>query len=42
MALINCPECNHQVSDTANTCPNCGFNLKEQAQFVPVVTRFQK
>ena len=42
MALINCPECNHQVSDTANTCPNCGFNLKEQVQFVPVVTPLSK
>lgn len=27
MALINCPECNHGVSDTADTCPNCGYNL---------------
>ena len=24
MALITCPECGHQVSDKANTCPNCG------------------
>jgi len=24
MALINCPECQHQISDQAPTCPNCG------------------
>ena len=27
MALIKCPECNHDVSDTAESCPNCGFSL---------------
>lgn len=25
MALINCPECGHQMSDTATKCPNCGY-----------------
>lgn len=29
MALMNCPECNHQVSDKATFCPNCGFPIKE-------------
>lgn len=29
MALINCPECNHQVSDKAQSCPNCGYPLIE-------------
>jgi DNA-directed RNA polymerase subunit RPC12/RpoP len=24
MALINCDECGHQVSDQAFKCPNCG------------------
>lgn len=24
MALIKCPECQHAVSDTAKSCPNCG------------------
>jgi rubrerythrin len=24
MALIDCPECGHQVSDAAETCPSCG------------------
>lgn len=27
MALINCPECNKQISDKANACPNCGFPI---------------
>ena len=27
MALINCPECNHQVSTDAVACPNCGRPL---------------
>lgn len=27
MALINCPECGHQVSDKAATCPNCGVAI---------------
>ncbi len=29
MALIDCPECGHQVSDAADTCPSCGLRLKE-------------
>lgn len=28
MALINCPECNTQVSDTAVSCPSCGYSFK--------------
>ena len=28
MALINCPECNKQVSEHAQTCPNCGFQIE--------------
>lgn len=27
MALINCPECNKDVSDTALSCPHCGFRV---------------
>lgn len=30
MALIKCPECGHEnVSDTATSCPNCGFNVRD-------------
>lgn len=25
MALIDCPECSHRISDQSNSCPNCGF-----------------
>ena len=28
MALINCPECNKEISDQANSCPECGYVLK--------------
>ena len=27
MALINCPECNAQISDAATACPRCGAPL---------------
>lgn len=27
MSLINCPECNNNVSDIATTCPHCGYPL---------------
>lgn len=29
MALINCPECNHQVSDQALKCTSCGTQLRK-------------
>ncbi|MBU1873716.1 MAG: zinc ribbon domain-containing protein [Bacteroidota bacterium] len=29
MSLIACPECNKQISDTVNVCPNCGFQLTQ-------------
>lgn len=27
--LVNCPECNNQVSHEATTCPHCGYNVIE-------------
>jgi hypothetical protein len=27
MALINCPECKKEVSNSAKNCPHCGFQL---------------
>ena len=27
MALINCPECGKEISERANSCPNCGFPI---------------
>lgn len=30
MALVKCPECGREnVSNSAQACPNCGFNVKE-------------
>lgn len=30
MALINCPECGRQVSDSAPQCPGCGYIISKQ------------
>ncbi len=27
MALISCPECSKEISDSAKQCPNCGYKL---------------
>ncbi len=32
MALINCPECNKEISDTVKICPHCGYRLKKVKQ----------
>lgn len=29
MALINCPECDREISDKAKQCPHCGFPLEK-------------
>lgn len=31
MALINCPECNKEISDKATVCPNCGYPIQKQS-----------
>jgi DNA-directed RNA polymerase subunit M/transcription elongation factor TFIIS len=28
MAIINCPECGHKMSDKASECPNCGMPIE--------------
>lgn len=35
MALIHCPECNSQISDKANTCPNCGYPMDSEMCLCP-------
>ncbi len=30
MSLINCPECNKEISDKAASCPHCGFPLLQE------------
>ena len=38
MALINCPECRKEVSDSAKKCPNCGYNLrKKNNRVLPII-----
>lgn len=32
MALIKCPECGNKVSTSAETCPHCGYPIKEWMQ----------
>lgn len=27
MAIITCPECKKKISETADSCPNCGYKL---------------
>lgn len=27
MALIECPECGNMVSDSASSCPRCGYSF---------------
>lgn len=34
MALIECPECQSQVSDQAESCPKCGYPLEKQREAV--------
>lgn len=29
MAIVNCRECNHEVSDKAIDCPKCGAQLRK-------------
>lgn len=29
MALVTCPECGKEISDTAKSCPNCGFDIQK-------------
>lgn len=31
MALIKCPECNNKISDKAEVCPKCGYELNKNA-----------
>lgn len=33
MALVSCPECRTQISDSALMCPKCGHPLGQQRMF---------
>ena len=34
MAMINCPECKAEVSDSALKCPSCGFQLRKSKRSI--------
>ncbi|WP_175735510.1 zinc-ribbon domain-containing protein [Burkholderia ambifaria] len=38
MALINCPECGHEVSTSAKACPVCGFPVARKELFKKAAT----
>jgi len=31
VALVNCPECKREVSDTSLRCPHCGYKIKDSS-----------
>lgn len=35
MALVECPECSHSISDKAQSCPQCGFPISEKLVSAP-------
>ena len=36
MSLINCPECNHEISEFAATCSSCGLQVASAKEARPV------
>lgn len=40
MALIKCPECNSDISNTALKCPKCGFALKKKNKTLIIIMSF--
>ena len=39
MALIHCPECGKEISDTAKICPNCGVKIKKPGKVFTVTMK---
>ena len=37
MPLINCPECQREISDQAISCPQCGYQLKTKTETTTTV-----
>lgn len=37
MSLINCPECNKQISDKAKSCPNCGCPINNNLKYQVII-----
>lgn len=42
MALVKCPECNREVSDTVRKCPNCGYKLRLHKKQIEQVSVWKK
>ncbi|MCG2590397.1 zinc ribbon domain-containing protein [Rhodohalobacter sulfatireducens] len=32
MALVNCKECEREISSDADTCPHCGYSIKKERE----------
>ena len=41
MALINCPECNKQISDKAQSCPHCGCPINSNNGYFIYITGYR-
>lgn len=37
MALINCPECQKEISSSAKACPNCGFPVSSTSEVAATI-----
>ena len=35
--IISCPECGHQVSDQAETCPSCGIRIAKKKKMTGTI-----
>jgi hypothetical protein len=42
MSLIKCPECGKEISDQADICINCGFNLSKHQQIQAINEEFDR
>ena len=42
MAIIQCPECGKEVSNAAQTCPNCGFGVKAYFEREAALQKFEQ
>jgi hypothetical protein len=41
MGLINCPECNREISDRVVACPHCGYPLVEETEKKPEIQQVE-
>ena len=41
MALIKCPECKKEISDTNKKCPHCGFKIKNNINFKEMISKIK-